>query len=202
MSASSSLGLGLILALVIPISSFAQSGAGGYGPPPPGAGGYGPDGGGIRPRGGGGGYMGRHGGGEHRMPTTSDLEGPPSPAIMRDSISLNTTQVQQYAKRYADHMASTSVERDSLRTEVQAARAAFQDGDRTAGRERGQTIGQQWKDLSDRDKAFDKGLKDILSKDQQKRYSKWKDDRDKAERDQWRRDRVPDATGQGQSLQI
>jgi hypothetical protein len=45
-------------------------------------------------------------------------------------------------------------------------------------------------------------LKDILTKDQQKRYQKWKDDRKKAERDQWRRERVPDANGSGQSLQI
>ena len=202
MSVSSWLGLNLILLVALPASSLAQSGPGGYDPPgAPGAGGYGPGGGGMRPRGGGG-FMGRHGGGEHRMPSPSELEGPPSPAIMRDSISLNTTQVQEYSKRYADHMASTTAERDSLRTAVQAARAAFEEGDRAAARQRGQSIGQQWKDLSDRDKKFDQGLKDILTKDQQKRYQKWKDDRKKAERDQWRRERVPDANGSGQSLQI
>jgi Spy/CpxP family protein refolding chaperone len=198
MSASSWLAVTLILVLAFPGSSFAQS-PGGYGPP--GAGGYGPSGGGMRPRSGGGGFMG-HGGGEHRMPSPSELEGPPSPAVMRDSISLDANQVQEYSKRYADHMASTRTERDSLRTAVQAARTAFESGDRAAARERGQSIGQQWKDLSDQDKAFDKGLKDILTKDQQKRYQKWKDDREKAERDQWRRQRVPDANGQDRSLQI
>ena len=89
MSASSWIGLTLIFVLALPVSSFAQGGPGGYGPPgAPGAGGYGPGGGtGMRHGGGGGGFRGSRGGGEHRMPSPSEIEGPPAPAIMRDSIT-------------------------------------------------------------------------------------------------------------------
>jgi hypothetical protein len=148
----------------------------------------------MRPR--GGGMMGRHGGdGEHRLPSPSEIEGPASPAIMHDSMGLNSDQVKQYSERYASHMAATQASRDTLRTEVEAMRNAFQSGDRGAARGQMGDVQQEWKQLSDKDKKFDDGLKDILNKDQQKRYKKWKDARDKADPDQWRRDRVPDANG-------
>lgn len=146
--------------------------------------------------------MGTERGGQHRMPSPSELEGPPAPAVMRDSVKLDQGQAQKYAKRYADYAASTRAERDSLRTAVEAVHTAFEEGDRSAAREQVASIGPRWKALSDRDKAFDKGLNDILSKDQQKWYEKWKDERAKAERGQWRKDRVPDANGQAPSRLI
>jgi hypothetical protein len=106
---------------------------------------------------------------------------------MRDSINLSPDQLKQYARRYADHMAATRPTRDSLRTTMQAVRSAFERGDRSAAREQRDIVERQSKDLADRDKTFDKGLKDILSKDQQKRYQKWKENREKEERDRWRR---------------
>jgi hypothetical protein len=133
----------------------------------------------------GGEHMGRPGGG-HRMVSRETVDGPASPAIMRDSISLSSNQLQQYSSRYASHMASTRVERDSLRTNLQAMRTAFENGDRSAARARREVIQRQSKDLADRDKKFDDGLKDILSKDQQKSYQKYKENQDKQQQDRWR----------------
>jgi len=72
---------------------------------------------------------------------------------------------------------------------MQEMRAAFESDDRSVGRERHEAVQQQWKELSQRDKTFDKALKDVLTKDQQKRYQKWKDDREKAARERWHGER-------------
>jgi Spy/CpxP family protein refolding chaperone len=120
---------------------------------------------------------------------------------MRDSIKLTGEPLQQYTTRYGNYMASTKPVRDSLRTTMEDIRASFENGDRSAIREQRTTVDRQWKDLSDRDKNFDKGLKDILTKDQQKRYKKWKDDREKAARDQWRSEH-PSGSRQGWGNQL
>jgi hypothetical protein len=172
-------GVLFVLAIGFVGSPYAQSGPGGYGP-----GGYGPRGPGTYH---GGERMGPPHGGGHRMLSRLAIEGPPSPAVMRDSINLSPDQLKQYARRYADHIAATRPTRDSLRTTMQAVRSAFERGDRSAAREQRDIVERQSKDLADRDKTFDKGLKDILSKDQQKRYQKWKENREKEERDRWRR---------------
>jgi len=166
------LGLFLILMIGAVSSSPAQSSPGGYGPGSPG----------MRP---GGGYGHFPRGGEHRMLSPEAIEGPPSPAVMRDSIGLNGSQLQGYARRYENHMANTKAARDSLRTEVQAMRAAFGSGDRSAARDQRDRVQQQSKELGKQDEDFDNGLKDILTKDQQKQYKKWKENREKAERAQW-----------------
>ena len=75
----------------------------------------------------------------------------------------------------------------SLQSEVQTMRAAFESGDRSAARDQRDRMDQQSKELAKEDETFDNGLKDLLSKDQQKQYKKWKDNRDKAERAQWGR---------------
>lgn len=160
-----SLGIPMILALGFVNSPFAQSTPGGYGPGGPGT---------IR---GGGGL----GGGDRR--------GPASPAIMRDSIGLSGDKLQQYTRRYESHMANTKPARDSLRASVQAVRAAFESGDRSAARAQRDIIERQSKEISTQDKAFDKGLKDLLTKDQQKRYDKWKANREKEEGKRWRGER-------------
>ena len=163
-----------ILSFSLVTPALAQ-GAPGYGYGPGGAGGYRSN----------GEHMGRPGGGR-RMVSRETLDGPASPAIMRDSVSLRPDQLQQYSTRYATYMADTRSERDSLRTNVQAMRTAFENGDRSAARDRRDVIQRQAKDLASRDKKFDDGLKDILSKDQQKSYQKYKDSQDKQQRDRWR----------------
>jgi hypothetical protein len=112
---SAAVWLGLTLALLLGIagSPFAQSGPGGYGPGP-------------GPRPGGGGM--RHGGGGGQMMSRETLEGPPSPAILHDSIGLSGDQLQLYARRYSNYTAETGPVRDSLRTSMQAMRAALRAG--------------------------------------------------------------------------
>jgi hypothetical protein len=174
--------LGLTLALLLGIagSPFAQSAPGGYGPGP----GQGPGGGGMR-----------HGGGGHQRMSRETLEGPPSPAILHDSIGLSGEQLQLYARRYSNYTAETGPVRDSLRTSMQAMRAAFESGDRSEGRSRSDALQRQSQDLAKKDKEFEKVLKEGLTKDQQKRYDKWKDARDKAEREQHQHMRRPTPGG-------
>jgi Spy/CpxP family protein refolding chaperone len=179
---SAAVGLGLTLALLLGIagSPFAQSGPGGYGPGP----GPGPGGGGMR-----------HGGGGHQMMSPETLEGPPSPAILHDSIGLSGDQLQLYARRYSNYTAETGPVRDSLRTSIQAMRAAFESGDRSEARGRRDALERQSQELTKKDKEFEKVLKESLTKDQQKRYDKWKDARDKAEREQQQHMRRPTPGG-------
>ena len=180
---SAAVGLGLTLAVLIGLagSSFAQSAPGGYGPGP----GQEPGGGGMRHGG-----M-RHGGGQ-RMMSSETLEGPPSPAILHDSIGLSGDQLQRYSQQYSNYTADTRPVRDSLRTSMQAMRAAFESGDRSEARGRRDALQSQAQGLKKKDKEFEKVLKEDLTKDQQKRYDKWKDARDKAEREQHQHMRRPE----------
>ncbi len=174
--------LGLTLALLLGIagSPFAQSVPGGYGPGP----GQGPGGGGMR-----------YGGGGPQRMSRETLEGPPAPAILHDSIGLSGEQLQLYARRYSNYTADTGPVRDSLRTSMQAMRAAFESGDRSAGRSRHDALERQAQELAKKDKEFEKVLKEGLTKDQRKRYDKWKDARDKAEREQHHHTRRPASGG-------
>jgi Spy/CpxP family protein refolding chaperone len=108
---------------------------------------------------------------------------------MRDSIGLSGDQLQRYTTLYTNHVNATKPARDSLRANLAEVRAAFQSGDRSAARERRSAIEGQANDLSKQDKTFDKELKNILTKDQQKRYDTWKDNRDKARRAERRSNR-------------
>jgi Spy/CpxP family protein refolding chaperone len=122
----------------------------------------------------------------HRMGGMAVVEGPASPEVLRDTVQLSGDKLQQYTKRYDAYMASTKSARDSLRTNLQAVRSAFQSGDRAAARDQRNLVKHQAQDLSKRDQQFEKDLNSLLTKDQQKRYSKWKDDREKSERSRWR----------------
>jgi hypothetical protein len=184
------LGLFLILGIGSASPALAQGGPGGYGPGNPG----------MR---GGGGYvrhMGAHGGGPGML-SAETIEGPAAPDVMRDSIGLNGAQLQTYTTRYRNYMRNTKVTRDSLRSEVQTMRTAFANGDRSAARDQRDRVEQQSKDLAKQDETFDHGLKDLLSKDQQKQYKQWKDYRDKAERAQ-RRQRRSSQDGEGSVNQM
>jgi hypothetical protein len=159
---------------------FATKVAAQYPSNPPG--GYGPEIQGGAGHTGGAERMGRHGAGGD-IPTLELIEGPATPAVMHDTMGLSDELLERYAGRYDDHMAATQPVRDSLRASMKEIRAAFESGDRSVIRERRSEVQRQWKDLSKRDKEFEGGLKDLLSKDQQKRYEKWKEAREKAARE-------------------
>jgi dsDNA-specific endonuclease/ATPase MutS2 len=78
---------------------------------------------------------------------------------------------------------------------MQAMRAAFESGDRSEARGRRDALERQSQELTKKDKEFEKVLKESLTKDQQKRYDKWKDARDKAEREQHQHMRRPTPGG-------
>jgi hypothetical protein len=168
-----SLALAVVFLVALAGASYAQGG---------GPGGYGS---GQRHGSGGTWGMGPRDG-EHRMMSRELLEGPPAPAILHDSIGLAGDQLQHYSQQYSNYIAQTRPTRDSLRTQMQQMRAAFQSGDRSAARGRRDVIGTQAADLAKRDKEFEKVLKQDLTKDQQKRYDKWKESRKQAERQQHR----------------
>ena len=134
-------------------------------------------------------------GAEHRGPPHrgilrfGSLEGPPSPAVMRDSIKVGGKELQQYTKRYDNHMAATKGARDSVRTSMQAVRAAFEKGDRSEARSRRETIERQRKQLADEDRKFEESLNNVLTKDQQTRYQQWQNKRRQEARDWWRQRR-------------
>ena len=146
---------------------------------------YGPDGGwNRRGMGHGAGSMGPPRG-ERRFPSPEQVEGPATPAVMQELLGLAPDQLQKYTARYNEHIAATKSVRDSLRTTMQTMRAEFEDGDRESAREHGPTAERLWKDLSPRDEAFSKGLKDLLSKKQLKQYQEWV--KEQAPPEQWGR---------------
>ena len=167
----------LALATMLVVSS-TQVQAQGW--PGPGGGGGGMWGGGGHR--GPGGMGGRRMGGpprdRARMPSPEQLEGPPAPAELRQIAELNDNETSRYDERYTKYMADTKPLRDSLRTTMAAMRKAFDDGDRETAQEHRPAAERQWKTLSAADEKFAKGLKDVLTKDELKRYKQWQKDRD------------------------
>lgn len=166
--------LALAALLVVSVSQVQAQGW------PGGGGGGGMGGGGHRGGMGGGGM--RMGGGpprdRARMPSPEQLEGPPAPTELRQIAELTDDETNRYSERYTKHMADTKPLRDSLRTTMTAMRKAFDDGDRETAQQQRPLAERQWKALSKVDENFSKGLKDVLTKDELKRYKQWKKDRD------------------------
>jgi hypothetical protein len=148
---------------------------------------YGPDGGWNRGGMGHGGRMGARG--ERRLPSLEQVEGPATPTVMQGLVDLSPDQLQQYTDRYNQHIAATKSERDSLRTTMQAMRADFEGGNRESAREQAPTAERLWKDLSPKDQAFSKGLKDVLKKKQMEQYQKW--EKEQAPKEHWGRGSGP-----------
>jgi Spy/CpxP family protein refolding chaperone len=108
---------------------------------------------------------------------------------MRDSIRVSGKELQQYTEQYDSHMAATKPIRDSVRTGMQAVRAAYEKGDREAARAGRGKVQEQWKKLAEQDKKFEENLKNVLTKDQQTRYEQWKDKQKQEVREEWRQHR-------------
>ena len=179
------LGLGLSSSLAIGSvsSAMAQGAPGGDDPGP-------------APEQEGGGMRHWHGGGGHPMLSRETIDGPATPALLHDSIGLSEDQLTRYARLYSNYMAETRPSRDSLRPSIQAMHNDLEEGDRSAARGRHDAIEKQSQDLAKRDKDFEKVLKQGLTKDQQKRYNKWKEAREKAKKSerQHHRDGRPHAS--------
>ena len=141
---------------------------------------YGGMGGGMAGGMGGGGGMGRGGmGGRSGAPAMmiSDeaLDGPPTPGMMLQLLTLDERQSAAYTRAWDSLMAETKIERDSAHAAVKAMRDGFSGGDRASARSNGAIARRLAGDLAKRDQAFDASLKTLLTKDQRKEYDKWKD---------------------------
>jgi hypothetical protein len=113
---------------------------------------------------------------------------PIAPAILRDSIGVTGSKLEQYTRRYSSHMAGTRPARDSLRNAMQAMRAAGRNGDHSPARERRASLREQFQGLAKRDQQFEASLKDLLTQDQQNRYAQWKETQRDLARKHWHRE--------------
>lgn len=141
---------------------------------------YGGTGGGVGGMGGmggmgSGGRMGRSGQAPMMLVTDEQLEGPPTPGLMHQLLSLDDAQTASYSHSWDSLMAATQPQRDSARAAVKAMRADFQGGDRAGARSSGEVARRLAGELSRQDEIFDRSLKTLLTRDQRKEYDKWKD---------------------------
>ena len=122
-----------------------------------------------------------------RHPAMGQL-GPISPEILRDSIGVTGAKLDQYTREYRNHMAATKPARDSLRTAMRSIHEDYKKGDQAAAQNRRRAARKEAESLMKRDHEFEAGLKKILSQDQEKRYSEWRENQIKLARE-WRHQR-------------
>jgi hypothetical protein len=147
---------------------------------------------------------GRHGGGMRGMtrgtpPDPVVLQGPPAPADFQKLAQLPDAKLSGYQGLYDRFMAETKPQRDSLA----ALRGGMGDSDdRSSFQERREIFMPLSQELTRRQGAFDDALKDMLDKEQWKRYQKWRDDQRKEAEQQrqnrWRHRGTGGAPGDGQ----
>jgi hypothetical protein len=125
-----------------------------------------------------GGHGGRmHGMGHGTPPDPVVLQGPPAPADFQKLVQLPDAKLPGYQTLYDHLMAETKPQRDSLA----ALRNGMGDsGDRSSFQERREIFQPLSQELTRRQAAFDDALKDMVDKDQWKRYQKWRDEQRKA----------------------
>jgi hypothetical protein len=134
-----------------------------------------------------GGHRGRmHGPGRGTPPDPVILKGPPAPADFQKLVDLPQEQAAGYQGLYDRFMAETKPQRDSLA----ALRSDMGGGAGDTG-DRRSVFMPLSQELTRRQAAFDDALKDMLDKDQWKRYQKWRDEQRKVaeqqRQDRWRR---------------
>ena len=128
----------------------------------------------------------RHGGGGRGMQAVDPVvvEGPPAPADFARITSVPDTE--GYARLYNHFMSTTRPQRDSLAAARGAMREAFDNQDREAGRGQMGAMKSLADDLSHQQETFDGAVKDLISKDQWKKYQDWRADRRKEAQDRRR----------------
>lgn len=129
----------------------------------------------------GGGYSGRmHGRGHGTPPDPVVLKGPPAPDEFASLVQLPADKVDGYKVLYERFMADTKPQRDSLAMLRRDMTSGSDSEDREAFQRRREVFMPINEELTRRQSAFDDALKDMLDKDQWKRYEKWRDDERKA----------------------
>jgi hypothetical protein len=133
-----------------------------------------------------------HGPGRGTPPDPVVLKGPPAPADFQKLVELPQDKLSGYQGLYDRFMAETKPQRDSLA----ALRAGMgggsgDTGDRESFQQRREVFLPLSQELTRRQAAFDDALKDMLDKNQWKRYQKWRNEERKVaeqqRQDRWRR---------------
>ncbi len=178
-----SLAICLVLAAGTATTALAQYPGGDSGPGPGGPGG-------MRH---GHGMMGGRPGGAMKPLDPVVVKGPPPPAEFAKITSVADTQ--RYATLFDHFMAATRPQRDSLTAARSAMRDAFADRDREAGRSQMSLLKSLGDDLSKQQETFDSAVKEMLKKDEWKKYQAWRADRRKEAED--RRNEMMGGRGEG-----
>lgn len=104
------------------------------------------------------------------------LEGAPDPEFMAGRLELSDEQAARYRQLRDSFMLATKPQRDSADGALQAIRDAFRSGDREAARQNGAALRHLAGDLSKRQEQFEQALKALVSSDQWKAYTEWRDE--------------------------
>lgn len=104
------------------------------------------------------------------------LDGPPDSATARSALALSDSQSLRYGQTYRAFMTATRPSRDSAQLATDKMNDRLATGDRAAALFYAQRLQDIGKSLRDRQDKFDDGLRDFLTRDQQKAYRKWEDD--------------------------
>jgi hypothetical protein len=135
-----------------------------------------------------GAHRGRmHGPGRGTPPDPVVLVGPPAPEEFQRLVGLAPEKIAGYRGLYDRLMTETRPQRDSL-SALRGRMGEGDSGDRESFRQRREIFLPLNDELTRRQAAFDDALRDMLDKDQWKRYQKWRDEERKVA-EQRRQDR-------------
>jgi len=132
-----------------------------------------------------------HGPGRGTPPDPVILKGPPAPADFQKLVELPQDKLPGYQGLYDRFMTETKPQRDSLAALRTGMGGGSGDtGDRESFQQRREIFMPLSQELTRRQAAFDDALKDMLDKDQWKRYQKWRNEERKVaeqqRQDRWR----------------
>ena len=116
-----------------------------------------------------------------KLPTASQLEGPPLPEFFVDRFELDSVQGERYRFLYDSFMDVTAAIRDSAKAARSAIDGARQSGDRLGARLYIPQLQMLGDSLDKADDRFDNRLKAFLTSGQVKAYKKWKDEQRRQE---------------------
>jgi hypothetical protein len=138
----------------------------------------------------GGGHRGRmYGMGRGTPPDPVIFKGPPAPADFQKLVQLPDAKLAGYQSLYDHLMTDTKPQRDSLAA-LRGGMGGGDSDDRGSAQQRREIFMPLSDELTRKQVAFDDALKDMLDKDQWKRYQKWREEERKVaeqqRQDRWR----------------
>lgn len=110
------------------------------------------------------------------IPSTEQLAGPATPALMQQQFTLTEDQAARYNELYQSHISATAAQRDSAFAAQRALQSAMQARDQVRAVPQAELLERLGKSLQKADRTFeDKTLRPLLTKEQDKSYKQWRD---------------------------